>query len=117
MVGKAKAHTKEDKERFRLLNDIGCLPCRMRGLGHQYGDIHHILHAGKRQSHQHTICLCKWHHVGAEPNVPDKVAEEHKGPSLAKNKRAFYNEFGSEEELLEATNQAIEIVKQNIVGK
>ena len=115
MVGKAKNKTKEDERRFQLLQEVGCLPCRMMELGHQYGDVHHILHAGRRQTHQHTIVLCKWHHVGAEPGYSDKICREHKGPSLAKEKREFYNQFGSEEELLEATNQALKIVEESFV--
>jgi len=115
VVGKAKSHTKEDKRRFQLLQEVGCLPCRMRGLGHQFGDVHHLIDGGRRIGHQATICLCKWHHTGAEPNVSDKVCEEYKGPSLARNKRAFYNEFGSEQELLEATNEALKIVESSFV--
>lgn len=115
MVGKTKAHTKADKRRFQLLQEVGCIPCRMRGLGHQYGDIHHLVDGGKRLGHQYTICLCKWHHVGYEPGVPDKIAEQYKGPSLARNKKAFYNEFGTEMELLEAYNKALEIVESSFV--
>lgn len=86
----------------------------MRGLGHNQGDIHHLLRAGKRMGHQYTICLCVWHHRGHH-QLPDKDAERLFGPSLAKNKKAFVNEFGTELELLEATNQALEIVEGSFV--
>ena len=33
----------------------------------------------------------------------------------AKSKKAFYNEFGSEQELLEATNEALKIIEENFI--
>ena len=65
--------------------------------------------------HSFTIGLCCYHHRGYEPGMPDKEVEKYKGSSLAKNKRAFYDEFGSEMDLLEATNEALQIVESSFV--
>lgn len=81
----------------------GCAACRKRG-HMRYADAHHILDGGRRISHSHTIPLCSWHHKGMEPGVSDQECENMLGPSLARSKRAFIAEFGTETELLEETD-------------
>lgn len=117
MVGKSDSHTKKDKRRFLLLQDVGCLPCLMKGLGHVNVDVHHLIEGGRRLGHGYTIGLDPWHHRGIPPEgMTIKQAEEIAGPSLALNKKAFVAEFGTEMELWEATNEAIEMIDKLRVG-
>ena len=108
---------KKDQTRFVDLQDVGCLPCRIKGFGCVPGDVHHLVEGRKRLGNDYTICLCPWHHRGIPPTGLDvRQAEEIAGPSLARNKKAFYDAFGSEKDLLETTNQALEIIQQSKVG-
>lgn len=72
------------------LQDIGCLACRKHGLFGVPSDLHHPTSGGRRVSDSVVIPLCPWHHRGVGEPI---------GPSLAKSKRAFVAEYGSEMEL------------------
>jgi hypothetical protein len=109
MVGKAKAHTKADQRRFDQIQQIGCVPCLLRGLGHNPPDIHHIIDGGRRRGHSFTYGNCPYHHRGIVPFGHDeKKVKEIMGPSLAKNPKEYHEVFGSEEYLLEVQNMLIE---------
>ena len=93
--------TAADRERFRKLQEHGCIACKLRGLGYSAPDIHHTLSGGRRRGHQFTLPLCPAHHRGV-----GHVPELH-GPSLAKTPRRFKQEFGDDETLLALVNEAI----------
>lgn len=88
-------------ERFRRLQELGCIACRkMRKFSAP--DIHHLNlggHAGqKRRGDAFTIPLCPAHHRGVF------WREEDHGPSLAIHPGRFRREFGSDDELLAEVN-------------
>jgi AraC-like DNA-binding protein len=89
-----------------LLKQFGCIACRHRGLSGHSVEIHHLVE-GYRLGHEYTIPLCIWHHRGERENlnVPMAKMREFFGPSLAREKKQFVREFGSERELLEGVNQ------------
>jgi hypothetical protein len=91
--------TKADLYRFAQLQSLGCICCLQNG-NYSEPDIHHLVSLGKRD-HQRTVPLCPAHHrgVGHSPELH--------GPSLAHGSKPFHAEFGSDEELLERTNELI----------
>ena len=104
MKSRLPAPTKAESHRIAWMKNDGCIACRQRG--HQrYADAHHLL-KGYRISHSHTIPLCEWHHRGINifPGTPTASIEDALGPSYANSKKAFVEEFGTEEELLEKTD-------------
>lgn len=106
MVGKTKHITKSNEARFKALQEMGCVCCIKRGLGHTDCEIHHVTDCGRRRGHDDTLPLCPWHHRG-QHELGAKAAEAVAGPSLALNKRAFVHEFGTEDELLKEVNSEL----------
>jgi hypothetical protein len=108
--------TKADRERFRLLQVIGCLPCRIDGRPWVPADVHHLLSGGRRRGHAFTLPCCPHHHRGLIP--PDcrnqREAEERYGPSLAVSPKAFQERYGTEEELLETVNLMLPMIEATI---
>lgn len=110
---------RDRQRRFRLIQEIGCLPCHMRGW-YAAPDIHHLnlgAHAGqKRLGDDSTIGLCPYHHRGVTP-LPLGQAYRSLGPSLARNPNEFREVFGSDEMLLAKQNELIAEREALIVGK
>jgi hypothetical protein len=94
--------TKQQINRWQQAQNVGCVCCCLAGRLGVPGDIHHILSGGRRISHDHTLCLCPWHHRGIEGSL-----ETH-GPSLALHPRLFKETYGTEKELLEIQNELIQ---------
>jgi hypothetical protein len=86
--------TKEEKRWMNDLVEVGCIVCRLNGV-YSPPDIHHVLRAGKRQSHLFTIPLCPIHHRSGNNN---EIAT-----SRHPYKREFERRYGTENELLEQT--------------
>ncbi len=103
-----KTPTKAQKARFLAMYSLGCIACRLGGHGFEPAQIHHILSGGKRIGHDATIPVCPWHHVG-EPRYPYNAATMIvlRGPSLGRHKQAFVKEYGTEQSLLERTNELL----------
>lgn len=105
MTPRAREH------RFRRLMEMGCIACWKSGLMNlAHLEIHHLNLGGnagqKRRGDEYTIPLCKWHHQ-ADPGIYKvKYMREHIGPSL-KQSRAFRERYGSDDELLDKTNDLI----------
>ena len=110
MVGRTKALTEEDKNRFHRLREHGCIACKIMGFGWSVPEIHHLTKGFKRLGHEFTLPLCAWHHRAVPPFVTMKKSEARDvlGPSLAMGKRSFQKWFGSEEKLLEQINWWLE---------
>lgn len=90
--------TKDEKKWFSQLVDLGCIVCHLNGI-YSPPDIHHVLKAGRRQSHLDTIPLCPTHHrLGV--NNEDAVSRH-------PFKREFEKRYGTEDELLERTRKAV----------
>ncbi len=98
--------TKADLARFDAFRRIGCVACRKEDLGITPADVHHLLSGGRRLGHQHSIPLCPWHHRGAAIGSRRDMAANY-GPSLAHGSKAFRARYGSDEHLLEYTNDLI----------
>lgn len=108
MKSKLGKPSKSTLERWDKLQTIGCIACVLEGRVGTPGDVHHVLHAGKRVSHDNSIVLCPWHHRAVPVGVSAKETEEILGPSLARSKREFIKRYGTERELLELVNKLIE---------
>ncbi len=109
MKSSIPAPTKADLERFHRLQELGCIVMRLYyDAPETPGDIHHILSGGQRISHQATICLTPWAHQGQVPLGMTAIeAKQRLGPSKARHPEEFRAKYGSDEELLEATNQLL----------
>ncbi|WP_293000056.1 Ref family recombination enhancement nuclease [Nevskia sp.] len=93
--------TPAERERFRLIKELGCVPCRMQGLGINPGEANHLLSAGRRRGHRFTVSECPYHHRGAVPaGMGERAAYGVFGPSRAKHPREFESRFGDDETLL-----------------
>ena len=53
--------TKNEKERYRKIADLGCILCYIQGNQGTFCEIHHIRRAGQRKTAP-TIGLCPIHH-------------------------------------------------------
>ena len=98
--------TKADKKRLDRLSQMGCVCCARYPV-----EIHHCVFNGYRRlsgGHQSTIPLDSWCHRGVPPDGFSVAnAEFIIGPSLALNKKAFIAKYGTERELLEKVNHAL----------
>ena len=101
--------------RFAELHDIGCIACRLRGVGwvppemdhRNVGDL-----AGMPRTeggHDDTLPLCCWHHRGISHQGYGK-AESLKifGPSKQLHKKLFIETFGTIDELYQQLNAMLD---------
>lgn len=96
-----KHRTKGDNAWMGAIVEIGCIACLVQGTPGTIPEIHHIRAGqgrGQRSDHQKSIALCPAHHRGT--HHPD-IASIHMA------KRAFIEQFGTEEELYERTKQEL----------
>ena len=96
-----KHRTKSDNEWMGAITELGCIACLVQGTPGTFGEVHHMRAGqgrGQRSAHKKSLCLCPAHHRGT--HHPD-IASIH----LAK--RAFIEQFGTEEELYERTIQEL----------
>jgi hypothetical protein len=103
------APTQAEAQRFAEFHDIGCVVTLVYLHRHEYSyDVHHIVRDGVRMGHLFTIPLSLWFHRGLLPeHMSLKDAESRLGPSMARDKEAFVQEFGTEFELLEMVDALI----------
>lgn len=108
MVGKTKTPTKAQRQRIEEVKSMGCIACWMGSGALVAAEYHHIV-SGYRMGHDYGIPLCPWHHRGQPLSVDQRPSEcrELMGPSLALQKRAFVEEYGTELELLSEVNQLL----------
>lgn len=104
--------TKAQERRFLAIKEGGCVACIQDGRECPGCEIHHMNlddKAGqKRLGHDHTFGLCPWHHRGSKPNdVSRDAMERWYGPSMALDKAAFTERYGSQAELLGRQNEMI----------
>jgi hypothetical protein len=105
--------TAAQRVRFERIRELGCIACRMRGLGLRVPEIHHLTitgrHGGKRAGHDATVGLCAWHHRGVPfSSMAAADTEAMAGPSLARTPRRFREVFGQDAQLLEYQNQLLD---------
>ena len=109
----AKVATKEEKQRFERMAEIGCIACRLQGLKKPLWapEIHHLIDGMKRRGHSDTICLCTWHHRGVQsPGMNLKEMSRFAGPSLYHDGKAFKEVYGKDDELLKLQNKLLALV-------
>lgn len=96
--------TKVEKQHLSRVAGLGCVACWLMGFPGTPAEIHHPRSGqgvGVRASHSDAIPLCPAHHRGTQhPAVP----------SIHLAKRAFINQFGTEQELLELVRRKLEKV-------
>lgn len=105
--------TAAQRLRFDRIGNLGCIACRMRGLGYRVPEVHHLTitgrHGGKRAGHDATVGLCSWHHRGVPfYGMTAADSEALAGPSLARTPRQFREVFGQDARLLEYQNHLID---------
>lgn len=108
MKSSLPAATKAEKARFEKLFNFGCAACHVRMLGWQAPEMHHLLSGGRRRGHAFTVPLCPWHHRGYAGEHGVHAMTQIFGPSMAREPKKFRAEFGTDDELLEAANFAME---------
>lgn len=109
MIGsKTGAANAEQRVRFAEMHDLGCLACRLQGVGWVPPEIDHMNvgdHAGMPRTeggHDDTLPFCRWHHRG-EPHEGYSQADCLRifGPSKHLHKKRFIEAYGTLEELRE----------------
>ena len=90
------------KERFNAIIELGCIVCREFYYVFTLASIHHLTglkyrSGGKRASDDDTIGLCPGHHQYG--------SYDH--PSIHSHPKRFEELFGTQEELLNITNELI----------
>ena len=84
--------TAEERAWMDAISAIGCIACLIDGHPGTPADVHHILRAGRRIGHLHTIPLCPGHHRDGTGS-PGLIARH---PYKAR----FEASYGTESELL-----------------
>jgi len=87
--------TKDEKEKYRKIAELGCSLCRHQGNEGTPAELHHIRRAGKR-SVAPVIPLCPYHHRFPNTSIHGM------------GRKRFEREYGiSEDTLLEQTLQLL----------
>jgi len=87
--------TKNEKEHYRKVAELGCSLCRHQGNEGTPAELHHIRRAGKRSAAP-VIPLCPYHHRGSNTSIHGM------------GRKRFEREYGiTEDTLLEQTLQLI----------
>ena len=60
--------TKDEKEKYRKIAELGCSLCRHQGNEGTPAELHHLRRAGKR-SNAPVIPLCPYHHRGSNTSI------------------------------------------------
>ena len=91
--------TAEERAWMDAITALGCISCRLDGYPDTPGEVHHLLRAGRRIGHLHSICLCPGHHrdgtgeLGMVARHPWRVR--------------FEQAYGTEDELLAITQRLV----------
>lgn len=100
------------RRRFDSIAWLGCVACLLDYRFNEPCQIHHGLKSGRRPNgqaaHWYTVGLCPWHHQGiANRDIPVGKCREIFGPSLAKEKKAFIERYGTDSELVALQNKLL----------
>lgn len=120
MVGKTKAANKAEARRMGLIGGqyFGCIPC-IKHEKFSLATVQHVTAGFKRLGHRHTYGCCPWHHFGTPftdgrgVTMARHEMEALIGPSLAFNRRAYKEFYGSEELLIAVQDWLIECYDAN----
>lgn len=101
--------------RSPLVRSLPCIACEFERVPQPSRTTEHHLNcfgrAGqKRRGDAYSIPLCEWHHQGYPPaGMTTTQAGAKFGPSLARQSKAFRARYGSDDQLLERTNNRLRI--------
>ena len=101
---KGRTPNKKEKEHMDKVSQLGCVVCRNMGMGFVPCEIHHIDGKTKENAHMNVIGLCFEHHRRGENN-PIYVSRH-------PYKAEFVKRYGSEQKLLEQTQDLLEIYEE-----
>ena len=88
--------TKNEKERYRKISELGCSLCRHQGNEGTPAELHHIRRGNIPRSQAPVIPLCPYHHRGSNTSIHGM------------GRKRFEREYAiSEEQLLEKTENLI----------
>ena len=88
--------TKNEKERYRKISELGCSLCRYQGNEGTPAELHHIRRGNIPRSQAPVIPLCPYHHRGSNTSIHGM------------GRKRFEREYAiSEEQLLEKTESLI----------
>jgi hypothetical protein len=114
MVGRTTKPSAAQRRRLDAISKMVCVACSIAGQRQpNRTEVHHLVDRGSRRlsgEHDATIGLCGWHHRGAIPPWPKMQlarAVLTYGPSMALQKRAFVERYGTERDMLAITNQKL----------
>jgi hypothetical protein len=116
-------------ERWDRMRTIGCIACLLNEIDHDLArvprcsmvphsgnqEIHHLTSGGRRLGHDHTICLCRYHHEGdhlPRYDVGYKATVLVFGPSFGHGRKPFAAFYGTDLQLLEYQNLVLEAADQ-----
>jgi len=88
--------TKNEKEKYRKIAELGCSLCRHQGFEGTPAELHHIRRGNIPRSQAPVIPLCPYHHRGSNTSIHGM------------GRKRFEREYAiSEEQLLEKTESLI----------
>jgi hypothetical protein len=88
--------TKNEKEKYRRIAELGCSLCRHQGFEGTPAELHHIRRGNIPRSQAPVIPLCPYHHRGSNTSIHGM------------GRKRFEREYAiSEEQLLEKTESLI----------
>ena len=88
--------TKNEKERYRKISELGCSLCRHQGNEGTPAELHHIRRGNIPRSQAPVIPLCPYHHRGSNTSIHGM------------GRKRFEREYAiSEEQLLEKTESLL----------
>ena len=103
----SKPPTAAEKKRMAAIAEMGCIVCRKYFGVFTEAAVHHLVD-GYRRGHMFTIPLCGHHHQGIPPGTfTAKQARKALGPRFHGEGVEFEQQFGTEEYLLELTNERL----------
>jgi len=88
--------TKNEKEKYRKIAELGCSLCRHQGFEGTPAELHHIRRGNIPRSQAPVIPLCPYHHRGSNTSIHGM------------GRKLFEREYAiTEEQLLEKTESLI----------
>jgi len=100
---KSKTPTKAESARMEIIkSQVGCIATYSEHGGYTPCEIHHLLDTGRRRGHAFTIGLTYEHHQGKN--------------GIHKAKKAFRDNYGTDDSLLALTNERIAACRLNTIG-
>jgi hypothetical protein len=109
MVGRTTKPSAAQRRRLDAISKMVCVACSIAGQRQpNRTEVHHLVDRGSRRlsgGHDATIGLCGWHHRGAIPPRPKMQLA--RAPSMALQKRAFVERYGTERDMLAITDRKL----------